>query len=292
MLSANRTVFGIHSFTPYNRSTGEFFGVGKILQSSSMTLAGELIKLNGGSNPYPWQIENGLITSEIALNISEYPDFLFELALGKKPTASAAQATGNVSTAVNKYGTSVIKATTGIATVTATAGDETDLKFGKYVIKAASTTTVDVYASTDVDFNRGNAGLFQNDLLKITASPITITTAGVLTVADYGLTLTGGSGTIAFVAGDTATFEVKPINSGSTDVTVGATSDTFPAFGALLVGEKQGSGRLFEIDCFNCKALGLPIKFATKAFSAAELTIQAFYDSTKNGVFSMREIVF
>ena len=289
-LTQPRTIFGIHSVTPYNRSTGEYYGILKVLQSSSLSLSGELINLNGGSNNYPWQVENGLITSEVSLSLNEYPDFLFNLALGKNPTSISAETTGNVSTLTNKYGTSVVSATTGVATVTATSSDESDLKFGKYLIKAASSTTIDVYASTDIDFARGTDTAYINDLLKINSSPLTITASTGTALADYGLTFTGGSGTIGMTTGDTATFEVRPINTGATTLTVGSTTDTFPEFGMLIMAEKQGTGKIFEIDAWRCKLLGMPIGFTAKEFSNAEITVRMLYDSVRDGVFSLREV--
>lgn len=291
-LSTPRSIFGIHSITPYNISTGEFYGTVKVAQNSSLSLTGELIPLNGGSSKYPYAIEDGLITAELALSFSQYDDFLIELMLGKAPTANAAEASGSVSTITNKFGTSAVSATVGIASVAATAADEADLKFAKYVVKVASATTVDLYASSDADFARGTDGVFTNDLLLIEAGITIADTGATVAVADYGLEITSGSGTIAMTVGDTATFEVRPPNSGSMDVIIGGTSDSYPEFGCIIMAQKRGgsTGELFEIDCFKVKAVGLPIGFATNEWSTAEVTAQAFYDSNRNGVFSMRHV--
>jgi len=93
------------------------------------------------------------------------------------------------------------------------------------------------------------------------------------------------------VSGDTAYFQSRPINSASTDVTVGASGDVNPEFGLILVAEKIGSGEMIEIDVFRCKGVGLPFGFAEKAFSEPKLTIKAFQDTTRNGVFSYRRVV-
>lgn len=287
-LSDPRIVFGIHSVTPYNRTTREPYGILKVLQGSTFSLSGDLISLNGGSFRFPWAIEDGNITAELSMTFNEYPDFLYTLFLGKEPTANSAEASGNVSTITNASGTSVVDATTGIASVAATSGDEADLKFGTIVVKAASATTVDLYYSSDVDFNRGTDGSFENDLLKVTSSPITIPDSGA-TVTDttFGLEFTGGSGTVGMTAGDTAVFSVRPINSGSSEVVVGGVSDVFPEFGAYVYAQQRGSGQMFELDIYRLKALGLPHNFNSKEFSEAEVTAQAYYDSTRSGVFSM-----
>ena len=291
-LSNPRSIFGVHSVTPYNVSTGEFYGTMKVLQSSSLSLSGELINLNGGSSKYPWAVEDGLITSELSLSFSQYDDFLFELMLGKAPTSNAAEATGSVTALTNKNGTSVVEATTGIASVGVTSGDSADLKFTKYVVKVtnAASDEVTVYAASDVDFQRGTDGSYTSDLLDI-GTAIIPGTGGTVALADYGIEFTGGSGTIAMIDGDTAEFSVRPPNTESMDVVIGGAGDVFPEWGAIVMAQKRGTGEMFEIDLYRVKAVGLPIGFTTNEWSNAEITAQAFYDSTRNGVMSIRHII-
>lgn len=289
-LSDPRIIFGVHSMTAYNRSNGEFYGMLRVLGSSSFALSGETVKLNGGSARYPWSIEDGLITAEISLVSREYPDFLFELFLGKAPTSNAAEASGSVTSLTNVNGTSLQDGTTGIASVGVKSGSEDDLKFTKYIVKVVSPTTVDVYAASDVDFAHGTDKEFENDLLKITASPLTIVASTAVEVPGYGVELTGGSGTIGMTADDTAEFYVRPANSESMDVNIGATTDSFPFFGAIMVAQKSGDNKLVEIEAYKVKGIGLPIGLEEKAFSEAEITAEALYDSAKNRVFSLRTI--
>ena len=293
-LSAPRSIFGIHSFSPYNRTNGEFYGEIRVLENSSISLTGELISLQGGSNKFDWSTEVGTITAEMNLAFSEYPDFVFELFAGNAPTANAAEASGNATTLTDKNGT-VVDATTGIASVGVKSGSESDLKFGKYVVKVVSTTTVDVYFSSDLDIGRGTDGEMQNDLLKITSSPLTVSTGAAVTIPSFGLELTGGSGTIDFTTagavGDTATFEVRPPNNGSMDVTVGKIADqNWPEFGAIVMANKQSDGQMFEIDALRCKAAGLPIGFARNTYSPAEVTVKLMYDSAVDGVYKIRHV--
>jgi len=290
-LSNIRYVYGVHSFAPYSRTTGEFYGIARVLGGSSVSLSGELVKLNGGSNKYPWAVEDSTITAEIALKVKQYEDFMFELFLGKAPTAVAADSAGTVSSIVDKYGTSVV-ASTGLASVSVipTTG-AADLKFGKYVVKAASATTIDVYVSSNIDFARGSDADYQNDLLKVTVSPVTITTGGNTDIANLGLRFVGGAGVIAFVVGDTATFEVKPPSSGSMSVNIGANADVFPEFGAVMYAKKAGDLAMFEIDAYRCKGVGMPLGLEENAFSEAEIKAEAFYDSAKDGVLGIRHII-
>jgi len=294
-LSNPRSIFGVHSFSPYNITTGNFYGTMKVLDSSTLSLSGETIDLTGGSSQYPWAVENGLITPELSLSFSEYPDFAFELFLGKAPTANAAEASGSVTTLTDKDGV-VVNATTGIASVALKSGSSADLKFAKYVVKVVSGTTVDVYASSDADFSRGTDKEFASDLLKITSSALTIPdSSGTVEIPGFGLELVGGSGTInletAGAIGDTATFSVRPPNSSSMDVVIGGSGNVTPYFGAIIMAENRSSGEMFEIDCYKIKASGLPINFSKKEWSTAEVTAKVLYDSTRNGVFSVRHII-
>lgn len=290
-LSDPRVIFGIHSFSPYRRSDAKAYGIVRVLKDSSLSLQGELIGLNGGSNPYEWAVETGKITAEMSLKFSEYPDFGFELFLGKAVTVNAAETSGNVSTLTNVKGTSVVAAT-GIASVSALSGSEADLKFSKYVVVVVTSTTVNVYGYSDVDFTRGSDGSFQDDNLKLLASNLTITTTTDTNVPNHGVKLTGGAGTIGMTVGDTATFEVRPINAGSITATIGSPTDVTPEFGAIVVAQKRGDGSMFELDAFKCRSVGLPLGFQEKAFSEADAKAKLLYDSAKGGVFAMRAIKF
>jgi hypothetical protein len=290
-LSDPRSIFGIHSVTFYNKTTRLPYGMLRVLQGSTFALSGDLVGLNGGSSRYPWNVEDGYINAELSLSFNEYPDFLYTLFLGKAPTANSAETTGDVSTITNVNGTSVVDATTGIASVAATSADESDLKFGKVLVKAVTTTTVDLYYSSDIDLTRGTDITPENDLLKITSSPITIPgTGGTVADASSGLEFTGGSGSIGMTADDTAIFEVRPINTASSDVTIGAANDSYPEFGAYVYAQQSGTGQMYELDIFRLRALGMPHNFNAKEFSVADVTAQAYYDSSRSGIFSMRVV--
>ena len=286
-----RAFFGIHSFAPYNRSTGVFYGILKVLGSSSLSLAGETVDLLGGSSKYPFAVEDAAITAEMNLRFSQYEDFLFELFLGNAVTTNAAESAGDVSTIANKNGTTAVNATTGIASIAAKSSSETDLKFGKYLLKVVSGgTDVDVYLSTDLDLARGTDGEYSSKLLKVAAGVTIPNTGATVDITGHGITITGGSGTVAMTVDDTAEFEVRPINTESTEVVIGATTDVFPEWGAFLYGQKRGNGEMVEIDCYRCKAIGMPLGFEQNTWSEAEVTAKVFYDSARNGVFKLRHV--
>jgi len=290
-LSSPRALFGVHSVAFYNTTTREPYGIVKVAKGANLSLSGETISLTGGSFKFPWAIEDGLVTTELSMSFAEYPDFLYEVLLGKEPTTNTSDSGGNVTTITNQNGTSVVDATTGIASVAATSGDTADLKFGKYLVKVtdAASDEVTVYQYSDIDFARGTSTEFTDDTLAI-GTVVIGDTGGTSTLADYGLEFTGGSGTVALTDGDTATFEVRPVNTSNMEVTIGGVSDTFPEFGCLVYGQQRGGGQMFEADLFRCKAVGMPINFTPQEFSEAEVTIQAFYDSTRNGIMKVRSI--
>lgn len=291
-LSAPRVFFGVHSFSPYSRSTGLPYGIVKVLKGSSLSMEGELSELMGGSSKNAWAVEDGAIKTEMGLKFSEYPDFLFELFMGIAPTANAAETAGAVATTLtNVYGTSAKSATVGVASVGLKSGSSADVKFGKYIMKVVSATTVDVYYLSDIDIARGSNGTMQGDTLKVTASALTIATSTAVTIPSFGLELTGGSGTIGMTTGDTASFAIRPVNTGSSTVRIGAAADTtFPEFGALVYAQKRGNSEITELDLFRCKAAGMPLGFESNGWSESEVKIKVFYDSDKNGLFDFTHV--
>lgn len=289
-LSDPRGIYGVHSVTPYSRTNGAFYGTLKVLDGSSLAVEGSLVELFGGSSKFPWAVESGEYKVEMSMKISQFENFLFELFLGKAPTANAAETSGSVTTLTSKV-TGLFSATVGVASVGLKSGKSADLKFAKYLVKYVSATTVDVYASSDIDFARGTDAAFQDDYLKITASPLSITTATAVEVPGTGVELTGGSGSIALVAGGTATFETRPINTGSTSVRIGGLANqTNPEFGAIILAQKRSNDEMTELDCFRCLGSGMPIGFEKNAWANAEIKVKAFYDSAKDGVFDFRHV--
>lgn len=288
MLSQPKTIFGIHQLTAYNICNGEPYGTAKVLGSAEIASSGTLESLTGGSSKYPWQVERGLISTEVTLTLREYPNFLYQLLLGKAPTVTGAEPSGSVSTLENVEGSSVSDATTGIASLAISSA--VDVKYSEYVVVAVSATEVDVYAYTDVDFAQGATANYVNDSLKITATPLTIATGVAVTIPNFGIDLTGGSGTIGLTIGDTARFTSKPINTGSTDVVIGSSSEVFTDFGLLLAAQRAGDGAMQIVDLYKVTGLGMPIVMTENAFSEFSTTVTASKDNVRNGVYSVKTI--
>lgn len=284
-------IFGVHSITPYSRTDGSAYGTAKVVGSFDAAFSGDLVEQSGGSSKYPWGVEEGKIKSDLKVQFKEYADWMFQLFLGKLPTTAGVDTTGTISTLTNIFGTSVKNTTTGVsAVIVVPSTGAADLKFTKYLLKAASATTVDVYAMTDIDFNRGTSQSFIDNTLKIASALTVPDSAGHVDVPGFGLRLSSGSGTIAMITGDTASFEVLPPATSSMSVVVGGTSATFPEFGCIAMAQRRGSGQLCEIDIYRCKGIGLPISFKEKAWSDAQVTAMALYDSVKDGVYKLRLI--
>lgn len=288
-LSKPKSIFGIHQVTPYEIASGLPYGTLRVLGGSTLSLSGELINLLGGSSKYPWEAQDGAITAEMSLKVKELPNFLLKLFLGKTPTEVLADP-GNVTALANIKGTSVLDATTGIASVGVKTGSEDDLKFSKYIVKAVSPTTVDVYALTNSDFQRGVDKTYEDDLLKITETPLTITLAVPVDVPDFGVELTGGSGAIAMIADDTAKFSARPPSIEQSTVKIGGINDCIPEFGAVVSAQKKADGSMWTFDCFRLRALGFPFGMEEKAYNEAEITATLMYDSVEDGIFNMEYV--
>lgn len=291
MLPNPRGLYGVHSVTPYSRLDGTMYGILKVVSSASLNFSGKTVPLNGGSAKGPWAVEEGEIDCSLSLKVSEYPDFLFTLFQGVTPTENAGEALGSVTALTNKLGTSVMNATTGIASVGIITGSEADVKFAKYLVVATTTTTVNLFASTDADFQRGAVENYQDGTLKLLATNVTITATEPSNLVGFGLVLTGGSGTIGMVAGDTASFSARPKNTSSMTGVLGQSGATFPEFGAIVMAKKRGTGELLEIDCYRCKGEGFPIGMDANKWSEATIKIQLMYDAVLNGYAGFRTVM-
>lgn len=290
-LSNDFIAYGIHSLVPYRRSDKLPYGIFKVLGGGTISLSAEFEDLFGGSNKYAWASEAKTISAEFSAVVKSMPDFLFEVFLGATVNNTAASATGTVEAIANFNGTSVVDASTGIASATVKAGSEADLKAGIYVVKAVTATTVDVYCMTDIEFSNGTDIVFQDDDLKITASALTITASTAVEIPDTGVELTGGSGTIGMTADDTAVFKVAAAHGGISEVIIGKSSAVFPEHGEVALAAKRSNGDMLEIDIHKAVGAGFPVALEETVFSIPELTVKLLYDNCLNRIATFRKIV-
>jgi len=262
------------------------YGIARVIQNGTFSLEGDTIELFGGSNRYAWQAEDGDINATLAFSVSEYPNWLFQLFGGKAPTQNAPETSGNIATPENINGVSMFDSVLGVASIAVSTA--ANLKFTKYTLEATAVDGFKLYAGSDVDFGRGAPTGFFDDSLLI-AEFSSVGSSGVLTLTTLGLEITMGSA-IDMVAGDTAIFEVRPVNELNRVVKIGGIADEYPEFGAILYAQKAGSNAVVEIDVFKLKAIGLTLGAERKAFAQQEYSAKATYDSVRDGICSFREV--
>jgi hypothetical protein len=284
----NRINYGIHSICPFRISDGLPYGILKVLGGGTMTLSSEFEELFGGSNKFAWAVEAKTISSEWTATVKTMPDFMFELFLGASVSTVAASATGTVGDLADVKGTMV--SATGLASVTAKSGSEADLKDGIYIVKAASATTVDIYALTDIEFKKlGGTDLsYVNEALKINETPLTITADTAVDIPGLGVQITGGSGVIGMTEGDTARFSVRSAHAGVSVIDIGSSSTIFPEHRQLCLGQKRANGDTFEMELYKVVGSGMPIPFEEQSFAIPELSMKLVQDSSNDKVATIR----
>lgn len=285
-----RYSFGIHSIGAVNRSTGLPYGMIATVGDCSVNIEASSVDLRGGSILGARATEQTEIDYNVGYNVRSWPDWLFTVNFGATVSTTAASAsTGTVSALVNYLNTSVFDASTGVATATLKSGEAANMKFNHYIVVAASTTTVDVYTTSNFDFTRGTDLFFDDNTLKITTSALTIATSSAVEIPGTGIELTGGSGTIGMTAGDVAVFEVAPPHNGISDIQMGALGSLPPEHELWLFGKKRASGECMSIRCFKAQCVsGGSIPMSMSDFAATDFTIKLLYDDTYQRYFDIR----
>lgn len=276
------TSYGIHDIRLYDRSTGLSLGHWRVLGDVNNEFNAEYEKLMGGSQVFPWDSAVKEFSSSVKATVKEYNADATALLLGGSLTEYPEDAAGDVIGEANVQGTSCLNATTGVvgATVVATTG-AADLKEGYFVVKAVSATTVDVYYYNSATFARGTNASFQDDDGKITATPLTIETDTAVAVPNFGLELTGGSGTIALVTNDTFRGFVQQPHGGAYSIKFGEEITEFPDVGVVIASTYEG-GDLTELILYKCKVAGTSIPFLEKGYSVFDVNIEPSYDADQD----------
>lgn len=216
MATAKSGILGLHNIAIVNPTTKELVGDGllKVADSATIDLGETVVTLKGGDSNYPYAAAIVDANSNISVPVKEFPTNFMALLSHSTATTAAAETTGTPGTAVNVTGTSVVAATGIDAAATATVGGT--LKEGIYIIKAASATTVNIYAYTDF-----SCLALQSDLTGlVNATPYTITTSTAVAITEIGISLTGSAGTIGMTENDTAIITVRKINTGTHDISI------------------------------------------------------------------------
>jgi hypothetical protein len=283
------TSFGIHNATFKDNLDPDFWGIAKILGSAEADLKQELIPLEGGSSVVPWAAAPGRAAGEITLPIRQYDKqilrFFKPWISGSEVEDTDGESGGSVTTIINAQGTSLVDATTGVASIAVDSATAADLAIGNYKIVATGAATVDIYVDTDAT---GKVE-YQDSDLKINDTAITIPGTGG-TVVYQGIEFTGGSGSIALTTGDVATFSVNPISTYLLDSYFGKTGACSREFELTIYSECVG-GRIRQVTYPRCIAsASTPITMLENEWASMEVTIQVLQPSTVDYVAASKYI--
>lgn len=285
-MSKPRGRFGVHSLCFYNRETYVPIAILKVIGECNFNFEAEWAKLEGGSSNQAWDAAVSRIESSISFTGKEFDPATMALLMGGQLIEGAGEPTGAADAFLNRNGTSVVHATTGIAAVNIT--DASNLKEGKYVIKAVTANTAELYCLSDVDFKTGNNVSYIDDNQKVADLDFS---SGDAALADFGITLQKGTGAVAFTVGDTASFTIRKPNKSYAEVIFGQSSSNFPEVGVLIAGERQSDGTIEIMDLPFCKAAGMPVPFTPKEWAEWNVTIEALYDQEADRLGSYRRTI-
>lgn len=275
-----RDFFGIKYLIPYNLTTMKPLAVLRAIGEVSFENSVDAVKLVGGHTEAPYDVEYGQPEPSMSGTVREYPAELFQIMEVCGVTAGTAEASGALdSSPTNAQGTSIIHSVNGIATITITTA--ADLIFGQYVLVATADQTLDLHIN-------GLSDAFLDIDGKVVES-ISATTAGTVAVSGVGISLTV-VGTPHFTVGDTAYVDIRPINTGSTKVLVGA--GTTPSnFGVRCVFPRKSDGVLHYIDVFNVAARGMSWKGVSREFSEFEINWSPLARTSDGAVYRMVRVL-
>src|SRR4030042_159230 len=175
--SQARNIFGIHDVSFLNRADYSITARYRVTGNVAIDMPAEFAELRGGSQLFSWKSAVSSFKPTCSIVGRQISSDIMEMNLSADVTEYGADATGDVILEANKKNASIIDATTGIASITLKSGDEGDAKEGWYLIKCPGAgATVNVYAMSSSDFDRGTKGVMGDDHGLITPSPVTITT--------------------------------------------------------------------------------------------------------------------
>jgi len=276
--------YNSYGFAAVDRVTKLPFG--KFIQLNggmSINPNAQVNTLTGGGEQHNVAAELGTIDTEIQVTAKETPPWLYTLA-GYDVVENAAEAAGSVNNFANSIGTSVLDATTGIATATVVTA--ADLKPGTYLVKAVSPTTIDVYKVSNFGAQLGTDLSIVDDTMKITASALTIVASSSVTIPGTGVQLDGGSGTIGMTTDDISVFEVRIINAASQ--TISMPFNPLPInFEAHIFSDIQADKSYNRTIAFKCFVSPFELPLPDKAFSEYSLTIKVLKDCSLTKLYEM-----
>ena len=275
-----RDLYGLKYLIPYNITTRKPYCVLRVVGELSFENEIEAVELLGGHSNAPWDIEYGQPSPTLTGVVREYPAELFEILETTTITENSTEASGSINNITNHQGTSLYKSP-GITNVTAHPSLLSSLIFGEYVLVATGAQTLSLYVKglTD-DFS---------DIECLVASGISTTTTGSVTVTAAGIVLTV-TGLPAYTVGDTMAFDVRPVNTGSTEVLVG-TGNEPSNFGLMCIFPRKTDGVLHAIDIFNVAGRGMPWKGVSREFSEFNINWRPTVRASDGAVYKLIRVL-
>lgn len=276
-----RDFFGIKYVIPYNLTTFKPLCVLRAIGEISFENEIEPVELQGGHADAPWDVEYGQPSPTLKGTVREYPAELFELMETTTITENAAETSGDIGTITNGQGTSIFGGATGISNVTVSPSYLANLKFGRYTLVATGAQTLSLYIA-------GLTDSFE-DIEALVVSGISTTTTGSVAInaAGIGLTIVGAPN---YTVGHTAYFEVRPVNTGSTEILVG-TGNAPTAFGVRCVFPRKADGVLHYIDIFNVSGRGMPWKGVSREFSEFDINWKPTVRASDGAVYQIVRVL-
>ena len=272
-----RDFFGIKYVIPYNLTTRVPICVLRVIGEISYENTIDDVRLEGGHVEAPWDVEFAQPAPTMTGTLREYPAELFTIMETSTITENAAESDGSVSSPTNHQGTSVFDASNGISAVSVNASQKSNLIFGEYVFKATAAQEVDLHINGLGDEFLNIDGQYVDG--------IDCSSAGTIDLDDQGIQIVV-TGTAAFTIGDTMSVEIRPENTGSTEILVG--TGTVPSnFGVRCVFPRKTDGVLHWIDVFNVYSRGIPWRGVSREFSEFEFNWIPTVRSSDNAVYQI-----
>src|SRR5690606_36245848 len=131
---------------------------------------------------------------------------------------------------------------------------------------------------------------FTDDTMEVAAFTSVAGSGSTHSITNLGITFTAGASAASLTVGDTATFEIRPVNTFNRVVKIGGIADLLPEFSAVLYLQKRANGAVFEATVYRLKGSGLSLGAERKAFGQNDYSADAFYDSAENALCSIREV--
>jgi hypothetical protein len=271
---------GLKNLTVYDRDTRVPKYILRVASEMSIEPKVEEDELKVGG--VVWDSDIKEASYELKFTAYEYPVAVVEHMTGGIKTTYVSDASGEVVDEENVNGITAYSATTGISAV-ALSGT-TEAKWGEYVVKAKTASTVSVYAMSNVSFNDGTDEDYTDDTLLI-ADDLSISNSGDTQVPNFGFYFTGGSA-VAMTIGDTFRFRIRRPNKSGYKVVVGGLNTEWEDVGIIGVpAKKKDIYRM--IDVFKVKISGLPYSLKDGEYSSYQVTAKLQYDSSKGGYFEL-----